>query len=252
MSASENRKHLLLGLGMGIVFFGVLIAIFSPIFGKGMNGLEYSDQLFNTIAKGSTEYIPGLQKQLPEYVGKRYDATLHFHSGTSEAFEGVTVKADEVAKKAARLMGTVGEIELMGDKLYVNGDLGKLMTVVLEDSQNMFNNKGELLSDKYGMDERMAMFMWWQALKELDKELKIKGGSENVAMSKFIDTCIKRGVEVGYNFYGIAPQKASDRAGILSFSLVFYVIYTLWWGMTIFYLFEGCGLAMSAGSKKEV
>ncbi|NJB68842.1 hypothetical protein GGQ74_002515 [Desulfobaculum xiamenense] len=252
MSKSENRKHMILGLSMGVVFFGVLIAMFSPIFGKGMNALEFSDQLFNTIAKGSTEYIPGLQKQVAKFDGKTFDLTLHFHSGTTEGHEGINVKADEVAAKASVLLGTVADVELMGEQLKVSGDMGRVLTAVLQDSADMFENRGQIVSDKYGMDERMVMFMWWKALKELDKELKIQGGRDNVAMAKFVDTVVKKGVEVGYNFYGIAPEKASDRAGILSFSLVFYVVYTLWWGMTIFYLFEGCGLAMSAGRKKEV
>jgi hypothetical protein len=30
------------------------------------------------------------------------------------------------------------------------------------------------------------------------------------------------------------------------------VIYTLWWGVAILYLFEGIGLQMKAGKKKEV
>ena len=63
---------------------------------------------------------------------------------------------------------------------------------------------------------------------------------------------IKKGVEVAFNFYGIEPQSVVSKAGILSFALVFYVIYTLWWGVAIFFLFEGFGLQMKAGAKKEV
>jgi hypothetical protein len=63
---------------------------------------------------------------------------------------------------------------------------------------------------------------------------------------------MKKGVEVGYNFYGIEPKKASSKAGILSFALIFYVIYTLWWGYAILYLFHGLGLEMKARVKREV
>jgi hypothetical protein len=41
------------------------------------------------------------------------------------------------------------------------------------------------------------------------------------------------------------------RAGILSFSLIFYVIYTLWWGIAVLFMFEGIGLEMKKGHKKE-
>jgi hypothetical protein len=58
-------------------------------------------------------------------------------------------------------------------------------------------------------------------------------------------------VEVGYNFYGIEPESAASKAGTLTFDLVFYVIYTLWWGFAIFYLSEGMGLQMTKGKKSE-
>ncbi len=63
---------------------------------------------------------------------------------------------------------------------------------------------------------------------------------------------MKKGVEVAYNFAKIVPESASSKMGILGFSLVFYVIYTLWWGLAILFLFEGIGLEMKAGAKKEV
>jgi hypothetical protein len=63
---------------------------------------------------------------------------------------------------------------------------------------------------------------------------------------------VKKGVEVGYNFFGIQPQTASQEAVWLSLSLVFYVIYTLWWGIAILLIFHGVGLEMKAGAKKEV
>jgi hypothetical protein len=57
---------------------------------------------------------------------------------------------------------------------------------------------------------------------------------------------------VGYNFYRIETRKVSTVAGMLVFSLVFYVAYTLWWGYAVLFLFEGAGLQMKAGAKKEV
>jgi hypothetical protein len=39
----------------------------------------------------------------------------------------------------------------------------------------------------------------------------------------------------------------------MTFLLVFYVAYTMWWGFAIFYIFEGIGLSMKkAKVKKEV
>jgi len=67
-----------------------------------------------------------------------------------------------------------------------------------------------------------------------------------------VDDVVKKGIEVGYNFYGIASEKASKKAGALAFSLIFYVFYTVWWGFSIFFLFEGFGLVMEAGKKEEI
>jgi hypothetical protein len=54
----------------------------------------------------------------------------------------------------------------------------------------------------------------------------------------------KKAVETAYNYYGIEPQKITDRFGIVSFSLIFYVVYTLWYGFAIMYMFEGWGLRL--------
>jgi len=58
---------------------------------------------------------------------------------------------------------------------------------------------------------------------------------------------MKKGVECSYNYYGIDPQQISDRLGIVVFSLVFYVLYTVWYGFAILYLFQGLGLKLEHG-----
>jgi hypothetical protein len=42
------------------------------------------------------------------------------------------------------------------------------------------------------------------------------------------------------------------KAGIMTGLLVFYVLYTMWWGFAIFYLFEGVGLTMKKAKIKKV
>ncbi|MBF0529894.1 MAG: hypothetical protein HQK55_11615, partial [Deltaproteobacteria bacterium] len=50
----KNTKPFLMGASLAVSFVLALFLIFSPIFGNGMNGLEYSDALFNKLAKGSS------------------------------------------------------------------------------------------------------------------------------------------------------------------------------------------------------
>jgi hypothetical protein len=58
--------------------------------------------------------------------------------------------------------------------------------------------------------------------------------------------------EPAYNFRGITPMRISDNYGKVIFLLVFYVLYTLWYGFSIMLIFEGVGIsATSAGLKKE-
>ena len=62
--------------------------------------------------------------------------------------------------------------------------------------------------------------------------------------AKVVSQVVKKAVECSYNYYQIEPQKISDRAGIVIFSLAFYVIYTLWYGFSVMYMFEGWGLKL--------
>jgi hypothetical protein len=81
--------------------------------------------------------------------------------------------------------------------------------------------------------------------KDLKRQKKFKEAD-------WLSNASKRGLEVGYNFYRIEVRKVSAAAGMLVFSLVFYVAYTLWWGYAVLFLCEGAGLQMKAGAKKEV
>jgi hypothetical protein len=91
---------------------------------------------------------------------------------------------------------------------------------------------------------------WWTALNKVGAALtKQKAFKE----AKTISEIQKRALEPGYNFYGITPTKVRDNVGLLTFMLVFYVIYTLWFGYGIFEIFEGIGMGMGKPmAKKEV
>ena len=105
----------------------------------------------------------------------------------------------------------------------------------------MYHNDGKEISLKYGYNERQILFNWWKALKAMDKDLNKQ---KNFKEAKVVSLVIKKAIEPSYNFYKIVPQKISDRFGIVIFSLVFYVIYTLWYGFAIMYMFEGWGLRL--------
>ena len=232
----KNPSAFWKGICLMVTFLIVLAVIFSPIF-QGKNALRAADRLFNSIAKGSTNYMPGLIKKAQVFAGTTFTAGLKF------ANEGIAQQASKILTKAGAQVGG------KGNALTVSGDLGALLTQVLKDSTAMFANQDEVLKGKYGIAGKETLSTWWTVLKEMERDLTRQKKFKEAA---FVSTVVKKGVEVGYNFFGIQPQTASQKAVWLSLSLVFYVIYTLWWGIAILLIFHGVGLEMKAGAKKEV
>jgi hypothetical protein len=232
----RNKGAFIKGLLLAVTFFIVLIGMFLPLF-DGENALKAADRLFNSISKGSTYYIPDLTKKDQAFMGEKFEATAK-------------LKTPEMAQQASKLLTTAGaQVTADAAQIKVTGDLGKVIDASLKDSEAMFHNRDAELQSKYGFPGKQVMLVWWNILKEMDKDFKRQTKFKEAA---FVDTVVKKGVEVAYNFFQIAPQTASSRMGILTFSLVFYVVYTLWWGIAVLFLFEGVGLEMKAGAKKEM
>lgn len=234
----RNKKAFNLGLVMGFSFLGVLLLIFSPIF-NGKNGLVFSDDLFNKLSKGSSYFIPKVAELAKPFVGKTFSVNLK-------------MAKPEVAEKATKVLTVASGAQAApkDSDLAITGDLGVLLANVLEDSDAMYHNDGVKIANKYQMDEKVVMETWWAILSKMDKELKKQ---KNVAESDIVTEVTRKGLEPAYNFYKIDAQSVSDKAVTMTGLLVFYVLYTMWWGYGIFYLFDGLGLSMKkAKVKKEV
>jgi hypothetical protein len=137
-----------------------------------------------------------------------------------------------------------------GPALQISGNLGAVMSRILQDADDMYKNDGKKVADRYGIDEKEAMSSWWNVLKIMDKELKKQS---KIAEAKIVSDVMKKAVEPAYNYYKVEAQQVADKAGIMTGLLIFYVAYTMWWGFAIFYMFDGIGLTMKkAKVKKEV
>ena len=224
----EQKKEFYSGFGMLLVFIIVLIILFSPVF-KGQNGLEYLDALYNSISKGSAYYIPKVRGESDKFKGNMVDVNL--------------IMADKrQAEQTARLFEAGGaEAAVTDTNLKISGDLGKILESCLKDADDMYKNEGEKVSAKYGYEERRVLFNWWKAFKSMDKELK---SQKKFKEAKVVALVVKKAVESSYNYYKIEPQKIGDRLGIVLFSLIFYVAYTLWYGFAIMFMFEGWGMKL--------
>lgn len=225
-----NKKEFFGGIGMMVGFLIVLFIFFMPLY-EGKNGLNYLDNLFNSISKGSAYYIPKLKNEaVKKESGKTVDLELSFET-------------EEQAQQSALLFNMSGaSVVTEGATLKVNGDLGKILANCLEDSDVLFHNQGEKLQAKYGTEGQRTLYNWWTSLKSMQKSLDKQ---EKFTESKTVYTVMTRAVECAYNYYKVVPESMSSRMGMVIFSLVFYVIYTLWYGYAILFIFEGWGLQIS-------
>ena len=234
----KNKKALSIGIFLALSFWGILALIFSPVFGDGKNGLQYADDMFNKLAKGSSYFIPKVMKSNEKFMGKNFSADIKFAKPEQAA----------LAVKLATAAGA--HAETTNSETTISGDLGKLLSNILQDADDMFKNQGDMISKRYGIDEKEVMNAWWNVLSNMDKALKKTG---NIVEAKIASDVMKKAVEPAYNFYKIEGQRVSEKAGIMSGLLVFYVFYTMWWGFAIYYLFDGIGLTMKkAKVKREV
>ena len=119
--------------------------------------------------------------------------------------------------------------------------MGKILTSCLTDADLMYHNDGKKIRDVYSYDERRVLYNWYHALKSMEKDLKQQ---KKFKEAKIVALVVKKAVECSYNYYTIDPKKISDALGIVVFSLVFYVIYTLWYGFAVMFMFEGWGMKL--------
>ncbi|MCX8034474.1 MAG: hypothetical protein N3A00_04070 [Thermodesulfovibrio sp.] len=234
----KDKKHFSIGLILTAGFIGVFLLILSPVFGDGKNGLEYSDDIFNKLSKGSSYFIPKLSKTLEPFTGKNFYVTVKYQT-------------PEDAQRVAQLFITAGaNVEQKGDSLTIQGDIGKILNIIIRDSDLMYKNKGEEIKNIYGYDEKKVLKDWWLSLNQISKTFKTNKLFEE---SKIFDEVNKKAVEPAYNFYKIEAVKVSEKALIMTLLLAGYVIYTIWWGYSMYYLFEGIGLtAKKPKVKKEI
>lgn len=230
------KKSMSLGLIMAVSFVGVLILIFSHVF-DGKNGLEYSDELFNKLAKGSSYFIPELKENLKGAEGTDF-------GGTAVKMES----ADAAARAAKLLTHAKANVQVKGAELTINGSLIGVLADVLDDSNTMYYNQGSDVSAKYGMDEKEVMSTWWSVLNRVAKEFQ---KSKKTEQANVIFDVIRKGIEPAFNFYKIEPQKVSEKALTLFGMLFFYIVYTMWWGYAIFNVFDGIGLSMKKAKLKQ-
>jgi hypothetical protein len=227
--SSIDSKKLALGIVLMVSFLAVLVGIFLPLIDGG-NTLNWLDNLYNSISKASAYYIPQVAEEVEGFEGD--PVTLELELGDAEHAT--------VAETLLRAAGV--EAIAQRETVSASGSLGRLLLASVEDADAMYHNRGSELESRYGVAGRNALYVWYATLRATERELTRQ---KRFDAAKLVTTVNTRAVECAYNYYGIEPQPISERWGIVLFSLVFYVVYTVWYGYAVMYLFEGAGYRLS-------
>ena len=225
-----KKKELSIGIFLMVTFVAVMIFIFMPVIDGG-NSLDYLDNLYNSISKGSAYYIPKVSHQVEEHGSE--EVTLNLDMGSELA-----------AKKTQALFAQAGAVaEIEGTSVLAHGDLQNIFGACLEDADDAYYNRRDEFLERYGVGARYALHAWWETLGVMEKDLNRQ---KLFPAAQLTHTVQAKTVECAYNYYGIEAQAIKDRWGTVLFSLVFYVLYTIWYGYAIMYIFEGLGFELAA------
>lgn len=231
-----NRSAFITGSLLTVSFLCVLAVIFMPLFGNGLNGLQYADDMFNRLSKGSSYFIPKVAKGAAEQSGKAFS----FNYPMADS-----AQADRIASILKR---GGARVERSANGIAVSGDLSQLLQAALRDAEDGFNNDEAAIQARHDESGRKVLATWWQVLRQLDKSLKLE---QRIPEAKAVSDVMKKTIEPAHNYFGIEAERVSNMAVKMIGLLVFYVVYTMWWGFAIFYLFEGVGLVMKKKAEKN-
>ncbi|MCO5387228.1 hypothetical protein [Desulfosporosinus sp.] len=236
MSVVRNKKTFSIGIGLLLSFVLVYVGMMSPNFGNGRNGLEYADDMFNSLSKGSAYFIDEAQQVADSQKGKNLNLTIKASS-------------PEDAEKWGKLYTKAGAaVTVKETSVTIDGDYGKILGAAVADSDFMYHNDSKSVESKYGYDGREATYNWNSSLKKIEATLKAKSQFQEVFQVTKVQ---QKAVEPAYNYYGVEIKKVSENKASLVFLLTFYLIYTMWYGFGLFYLFDGLGIVVAKPKKKE-
>ncbi len=225
----HDKKEFGIGLGLLTGFFIVLFTIFSPLLDGGRNIIDYLDGVFNSISKNSAYYIPAVTEKAKKQEGN--------------AITVIVKIADEIqSERVQKLLTAAGAtITHKNGKVVASGNLGQILGVALADADLMFKNNGAAVTEKYGVEAKRVLYDWHRALSAIAKDLDRQSRFAEGVIVRDVQT---KGVEPAYNYFGIDAVPMGNMLWVVILALAGYVVYTVWYGYAILFLFEGFGLKL--------
>jgi hypothetical protein len=258
----SNKNKLQLGLIGIISFMAMLIVWVSPVAPGHLTGLQWTDQFFNGLTKASAYQFPKVFKDSERFIGKTFN--LNYRASN-----------ENETKMLEKLYTSFGaKVDVQGTNLTISGDLGRVSQGILSYSEDFFNNRRKDMTNVLGFDSKDGLYSIYLSQKALEKSyLRNNQASE----LQFVREIQERGIEPAYNFDGIvaagAPKPVEGEYAlgalrsypsieqspvgikemiILSGLIIFYLLYTCWYGFSLMYLLEGAGVSkLSKRGRKE-
>lgn len=236
-----RKKPFYRGVALLAGFFAIFSLLFYPFItvdGEKLTALHYSDQVFNELSKGSSDFLYMAREASASMRGREINLNIAMNSGKLESIQ-------------KRLLNNAGakDVNSSDGRLSFNVDLGALLAQATSDSTLLYNNEEDRLLAKYGGLEPLDVSRaWWDLLTPIGRQLQLHS---QPGASSAVDTVIRRALEPGNNYFGIPAKKISDNILLISLFLLFYIIYTVWYGFAIYEIFSGFGL-MAANMEEDI
>ncbi|SHN64622.1 hypothetical protein [Desulfovibrio litoralis] len=243
----RDKSKFIKGATLLVSFMAIFVSLFMPIIpmdgGKYENPLNFADDFFNKLSKGSSYFIPNVIERVNAGLSNtNIDLTIH-------------MKNEDRANLAVKMLNELGATALLKDKdekgfvVSITGSLHKIALAATTDSEDLFQNNGKAVSQRWnGVDHTTISRTWHEMLSGMIRPMQAQ---KLVAEAQVIDAVVRRAIEPAHNFFDIPSGRVADNIPMLVFLLVFYVVYTMWYGFAIFDLFEGVGLTMKKAAVKQ-
>jgi len=252
----RNKSAFFKGFSLMVSFCIVFALIMSPLFkdqnGNPQTGLEFADEFFNKLSKNSSDYFDQVKESAAKQKGKTLAVVAPIakpdpkdEPDAAKAQAKANQDAQDIAKA---LQATGAQVDVKDNVLTVKGDLGAMLDYTAAKAQFAFGLVGAEAEKPENQALRKNLKNIWKGYLAMIKPLQKDG---KVAEAKALDNVMKKGIEPAYNFYGIVGEPVSKNIFLLAFLLAFYVVYTMWYGYGIFYMFDGIGLSMKKSKKKH-
>lgn len=239
----RNRQPLIVNPGKfkigiaGLAVFCVVLglSLFPTIDQKP--ALQWADKLFNGLAKNSANHHSEARKIAAKLTGTSIDLGIR----PRDFADGPTLVKLISQNGADAMIASDGRVR-------IQGDLGRLAQSALADATFAFNNEERQIALKYQMPATEVLYCWWIVFDGLTRRYIQDNRGSEAGFAKLMTAKI---LEPAYNFRNIEPSRIADHTLPVLLLLGFYILYTIWYGFSIMFIFEGLGISAAKPGKKS-